>query len=104
MSKSINIKFSSFDHRKLDESVKKVILTINKSGAQVKGAIPLPTSLNRYIVNNSHHLYNTSKFTMYRATHARLIIINNPTAELMSILNEVKIDEMISTSLFIKNK
>lgn len=99
MTSSIRIKFSSYDHKILDRAVKSVILTINKSGCKIRGAIVLPTKLQRYVVNNSHHIYKRSKFIMKRTTHSRLIIIDKPTPELMSVLNEIKIDEMISTTM-----
>ncbi len=98
-SKSIRIKFFSYDHKILDKVVKSVIMTIYKSGIKVLGPISMPTSLSKYVVNNSHHIYKRSKFTMERSTHCRLIIIENPTTELISILNEMTIDQMVYTSI-----
>ncbi len=104
MSKSIRIKFMSYDHKVLDKFVREIIRTINKSGVAVIGAIPLPTVLDRYVVNNSHHIFKKSKFIMHRATHSRLIVIENPTSELMSILNDVPADPMVHNKLFVKDK
>ena len=49
----IRISVKSFDHKLLDEAVKKIVLVINDSGSEVVGPIPLPTKIEKITVNRS---------------------------------------------------
>ena len=42
---NIRIRLKAFDHRILDHSTSEIVNTARRTGAQVKGPIPLPVSL-----------------------------------------------------------
>jgi small subunit ribosomal protein S10 len=72
---AIRIKLQAYDHRLLDQSVKEIVGTAKRTGAQVRGPIPLPTRIQRYTVNSSPHIYKKSREQFEMRTHKRLIDI-----------------------------
>ena len=53
---NIRIRLKAFDHRILDTSAKEIVSTAKRTGAQVRGPVPLPTRIERYTVNRSPHI------------------------------------------------
>ncbi len=76
----IRIKLKAYDHRILDQSVKRIIDTIGRTGAQVCGPIPLPTKISRFTVMRSPHTHKDSREQFEMRIHKRLIDIleSNP--------------------------
>ncbi|MEA1964509.1 MAG: 30S ribosomal protein S10 [Candidatus Aerophobetes bacterium] len=76
----IRIKLKAYDHRILDQSVKKIVETIENTGAKICGPIPLPTKINRFTVLRSPHTHKDSREQFEMRTHKRLIDIieSNP--------------------------
>ena len=60
----IRIKLKAFDHRVLDQSVWEIVNTAKRTGAIVRGPIPLPTVINRYCVLRSPHIDKKSQQTI----------------------------------------
>ncbi|MBY0463225.1 MAG: 30S ribosomal protein S10, partial [Alphaproteobacteria bacterium] len=60
-SQNIRIKLQAYDHRLLDQSVKEIVNTAKRTGAQVRGPIPMPTRIQRYTVNRSPHIDKKSR-------------------------------------------
>lgn len=71
----IRIKLNSYDHRLLDQSVKEIVDTARRTGAQVRGPIPIPTKIQRYTVNRSPHIDKKSREQFEMRTHKRVIDI-----------------------------
>ncbi len=71
----IRIKLQAYDHRLLDQSVREIVGTAKRTGAQVRGPIPLPTRIQRYTVNRSPHIDKKSREQFEMRTHKRLIDI-----------------------------
>ena len=46
-SQNIRIRLKAFDHRILDNSTREIVNTAKRTGAQVRGPIPLPTGIER---------------------------------------------------------
>ena len=69
----IRIRLKSFDHRLIDRSSKEIIETAKRTGARVKGPIPLPRKMKKYTVIKSHFVYKDSRDQYERITYARLI-------------------------------
>ena len=55
-SQNIRIRLKAFDHRVLDASAKEILNTAKRTGAQVRGPIPLPTRIEKFTVNRSPHV------------------------------------------------
>jgi len=95
----IRIKLKSFDHRQIDRSVTEIVETAQKTGAQIIGAIPLPTKKERYTVLISPHKYKDARDQYEIRTHKRLIdIVANPTTvdALMKLVLAAGVDVQIS--------
>jgi len=71
----IRIKLQAYDHRLLDQSVRAIVSTAKRTGANVRGPIPLPTRIQRYTVNRSPHIDKKSREQFEMRTHKRLIDI-----------------------------
>lgn len=71
----IRIKLRAYDHRLLDQSVKEIVSTAERSGARVCGPIPIPTRIQRFTVNRSPHIFKKSREQFEIRTHKRVIDI-----------------------------
>ncbi len=74
-SQNIRIKLQAYDHRLLDQSVKEIVNTAKRTGAQVRGPIPMPTRIQKFTVNRSPHIDKKSREQFEIRTHKRLIDI-----------------------------
>lgn len=72
---NIRIRLKAYDHRLLDQSVREIVHTAKRTGAQVRGPIPLPTRIERFTVNRSPHIDKKSREQFEIRTHKRLIDI-----------------------------
>ncbi len=82
----IRIRLKAYDHRVLDQSTSEIVETAKRTGAQIAGPIPLPTSLNRYTVNRSPHVDKKSREQFEIRTHKRLLDILEPTQDTVDAL------------------
>ena len=71
----------SVDHRTLDLSTREIVNTAKRTGAQVRGPIPLPTRFERFTVNSSPHVDKKSREQFEIRTHKRLLDIVDDAAE-----------------------
>ena len=86
---SIRIRLKAFDHRVLDQSAKEIVATAQRTGAQVRGPIPLPTKIHRYTVLRGPHVNKKSREQFEIRTHKRLIEILEPSARTMEDLRKI---------------
>ena len=78
-SQNIRIRLKAFDHRVLDQSTHEIVNTAKRTGARVRGPIPLPTRIERFTVLRSPHIDKTSRDQLEIRTHMRLMDIIDPT-------------------------
>ncbi len=81
----IRIRLKAFDYRLIDESIREIIQTATRTGAQVI-AIPLPTRKKRVTVLRSPHVDKRSQETYELPTHSRLVDIIDPTDKTVDAL------------------
>ncbi|MFJ8444414.1 30S ribosomal protein S10 [Kitasatospora griseola] len=82
----IRIRLKAYDHELIDSSVKKILEAAIRTGAQVRGPVPLPTEKNVYCVIRSPHKYKDSREHFEMRTHKRLIDILDPTSKTVDSL------------------
>ena len=82
----IRIRLKAYDHRLLDQSATEIVETAKRTGAQVAGAIPLPTGINRVTVLTSPHVDKKSREQFEIRTHKRLLDILEPTPQTVDAL------------------
>src|SRR5258708_8186346 len=75
----IRIRLKAFDHRVLDQSTSEIVNTAKRTGAQVRGPIPLPTELEKFTVKRSPHFDKKRREQFASRTHPRLRAISAPT-------------------------
>jgi len=97
----IRIKLKAFDHRVLDQSVSEIVGTAKRTGAIVRGPIPLPTVINRYCVLRSPHIDKKSREHFEIRTHKRLLDIVEPTQQTIDSL--MKLDLSAGVDVEIKS-
>jgi len=85
-SQNIRIRLKAFDHRVLDQSATEIVSTAKRTGAQVRGPIPLPTRIERFTVLRSPHIDKKSREQFEIRTHKRLLDIVDPTPETVDAL------------------
>ncbi len=100
MEQKIRIKLKSFDHRVLDRSVVNIVETAKKTGANVCGPIPLPTTINRWTVLRSPHVDKKSREQFEIRTHKRIIDIHHSTQDTVDAL--MKLDVAAGVEVDIK--
>lgn len=82
----IRIRLKSFDHKLIDTSTKEIVETAKRTGAQVKGPIPLPVRKERFTVLISPHVNKDARDQYEIRTHKRLIDIVEPTEKTVDAL------------------
>ncbi len=96
----IRIRLKAFDHRILDQSTGEIVQTARRTGAEIRGPIPLPTKINRYTVLRSPHVDKKSREQFEIRTHKRVIDIVNPTPQTVDAL--MKLDLAAGVNVEIK--
>lgn len=97
---SIHIRLKSFDHRQIDQSTREIVDTAKRTGAQVRGPIPLPTRKERFTVLISPHVNKDARDQYEIRTHKRLVVIVQPTDKTVDAL--MKLDLAAGVDVQIK--
>ncbi|OHC74555.1 MAG: 30S ribosomal protein S10 [Rhodospirillales bacterium RIFCSPLOWO2_12_FULL_58_28] len=99
-SQNIRIRLKAFDHRVLDQSAREIISTAKRTGAKVRGPIPLPTRIERFTVLRSPHIDKKSREQFEIRTHKRVLDIVDPTPQTVDAL--MKLDLAAGVDVEIK--
>ena len=99
-SQNIRIRLKAFDHRVLDQSTGEIVSTAKRTGAQVRGPIPLPTKIDKYTVLRSPHIDKKSREQFEIRTHKRMLEIVDPTPQTVDAL--MKLDLAAGVDVEIK--
>ena len=97
---NIRIRLKAFDHRLIDQSAKEIVETAKRTGAQVRGPIPLPTRNERYTILISPHVNKDARDQYEIRTHKRLMDIVQPTDKTVDAL--MKLDLAAGVDVQIK--
>jgi small subunit ribosomal protein S10 len=83
---TIRIRLKAFDHRLIDRSAAEIVETAKRTGARVKGPIPLPTRKERFTILISPHVNKDARDQYEIRTHKRLMDIVDPTDKTVDAL------------------
>jgi len=89
LNEKIRIRLLAYDHWLLDRSTKEIVETARRTGARVKGPIPLPTEKVIFTVNRSPHVDKKSREQFEVRTHKRLLDIYDPTPQTVYALQKL---------------
>ncbi|NRA19204.1 MAG: 30S ribosomal protein S10 [Oceanospirillaceae bacterium] len=82
----IRIRLKAFDHRLIDTSAQEIVDTAKRTGAQVRGPIPLPTRKERVTILTSPHVNKDARDQFEIRTHKRVLDIVEPTEKTVDAL------------------
>jgi small subunit ribosomal protein S10 len=97
---TIRIRLRAFDHRVLDQSTAEIVSTAKRTGARVRGPVPLPTRKERFTVLRSPHIDKKSMEQFEMRTHKRVLDIVDPTPQTVDAL--MKLDLAAGVDVEIK--
>ena len=88
---NIRIRLKSFDHRLIDSSAREIVETARRTGAQVRGPVPLPTRKERFTVLISPHVNKDARDQYELRTHKRLLDILQPSDKTVDALMKLEL-------------
>ena len=89
MAQNIRIRLKAFDHEIIDQSTKKIVETVNRTDATIRGPIPLPTDKHRYTVIRGPHVDKDSREHFEMRIHKRLLDIVEPSPKTVDSLQRL---------------
>ena len=87
----IRIRLKAYDHHLLDRSMKEIVETAKRTGATVKGPVPLPTKMERFTLLVSPHSDKDARDQFELRTHKRVMDILNPTDKTVDALMKLEL-------------
>ena len=88
---NIRIRLKAFDHKLIDKSASEIVDTAKRTGATVRGPVPLPTKIERYTVLISPHVNKDARDQYELLTHKRLMDIVDPTDKTVDALMKLEL-------------
>ncbi|HEX4182547.1 MAG TPA: 30S ribosomal protein S10 [Caulobacteraceae bacterium] len=98
-SQNIRIRLKAFDHRVLDQSTREIVNTAKRTGATIRGPIPLPTQIERFTVNRSPHIDKKSREQFEIRTHKRVLDIVDPTPQTVDALMKLALSAGVDVEI-----
>lgn len=95
----IRIRLKAFDYRLLDKSASEIVTTVKRSGAAIRGPIPLPTKIERFTVLISPHVDKDARDQYEIRTHKRIMDILNPTEKTVDALMKLDLPAEVDVQL-----
>ena len=96
---NIRIRLKAFDHRALDMSAKEIVNTAKRTGAEVRGPVPLPTRIERFTVIRSPHIDKASREQFEISTHTRILDIVDPTPQTVDALMKLDLSSGVGIEI-----
>ena len=96
---NIRIRLKAYDHRVLDQSVREIVNAAKRTGARVRGPIPLPTAIERITVLRSPHIDKKSREQFEIRTHKRVLDILESTPMTVDALMKVDLSAGVDVEI-----
>ena len=96
---SIRIRLKAFDHKLIDTSTQEIVETARRTGAQIRGPIPLPTRKERFTILVSPHVNKDARDQYEIRTHKRLIDIVEPTEKTVDALMKLELPSGVEVEI-----
>ena len=100
----IRIRLKAFDHKLIDRSTREIVDTAKRTGAQIKGPIPLPTKIERYTVLTSPHVDKDARDQYEIRTHKRLVDIVQPTEKTVDALMKLDLAAGVDVQISVETE
>ena len=99
MAQKIRIRLKAYDHKLLDKSALEILDTVTRTGAAVRGPIPLPTRINKYCVLRGPHIDKKSREQFEIRTHKRLLDIVEHNQQTIDALMKLDLSAGVDVSI-----
>ena len=100
---TLKISVKAFEHRVVDEAVKKIISAAKDTGSETVGPIPLPTKIEKFTLNRSTFVNKNAREQFEIRRHRRLLLINEPTPETLDTLQKLNLPSGVGVDISIVN-
>ena len=98
----VRIRLKAFDHRSIDSSALQIVDTAKRTGALVRGPIPLPTRIERYTLLRSPNADKKSRDQFEIRTHKRIMDIVEPTDKTIDALMKLDLPSGVDVEIKLK--
>jgi small subunit ribosomal protein S10 len=98
-SQKIRISLKAYDHKMIDRSAMEIVDTARRTGALVRGPIPLPTRKERFDILRSPHVNKTSRDQLEIRTHKRILDIIEPTDKTVDALMKLDLSAGVGVEI-----
>ena len=99
----IRIRLKAYDHEVIDQSTKKIVETVLRTQAKVRGPVPLPTEIRKYTVVRSPHVDKDSREHFEMRIHKRLLDIVEPTSKTVESLQRLDLPAGVDIEIKIQS-
>ena len=100
----IRICLRAYDHRILDYSTNEIVMTAKRTGARVRGPVPLPNRIERFTVLRSPHIDKKSREQFELQTHKRLVDIVDCPPQTIDALMKLELAAGVDVEIKILGK
>ena len=100
----IRIRLKAYDHEIIDQSTKKIVETVVRTQAKVRGPVPLPTEIRRFCVVRSPHVDKDSREHFEMRIHKRLLDIVEPTSKTVESLQRLDLPAGVDIEIKIQQQ
>lgn len=87
----LRIRVRAYDHKILDSSVKQIVDTALRYGAELAGPVPLPTEIRKYTVNRSSFVHKNAREQFEMRVHKRIVDILNPNPKIIEAMTNLNL-------------
>src|SRR3989344_3758369 len=87
----LRIRVRAYDHKILDSSVRQIVDTALRYGAELAGPVPLPTEIRKYTVNRSSFVHKNAREQFEMRVHKRLIDVLDPTPKVVEAMTNLNL-------------
>lgn len=98
----LRLRVRSYDHKLIDNSIKQIVDTAVRNGAEIVGPIPLPTEHKKYTVNRSTFVHKTAREQFELRVHNRIIDIVNPSQKIIESLSTLNLPSGVDIEIKMK--
>lgn len=99
MANKLQINLKAYDHRIIDQAASKIVETVKRIGGNVSGPVPLPTKIEKITILRAVHKYKDSREQFEMRTHKRLIVINDPSKDVIEALTRLDLPSGVEINI-----
>ena len=95
----IRVKIKAYDHKIIDQSAKQIVETALRSGASVRGPVPLPTEISKFTLNSSTFVHKDARDQYEMRVHKRLVDIFDLNPKIIDSLTNLNLPAGVSIEI-----